>query len=62
MIYCARYICEKAEKNLLPKIILPILEELKRKKFFEFLMKYKNYSQREKDETTKASFDEKQTR
>ena len=59
LITCLVYICEKSEKNLLPKIILPIFEELIDKKFIDFLSKYKDYSQKEKEEIIKASFDEK---
>ena len=60
LISCIVYICEKNEKYLMPKIILPILDELYDKKFLEFLTKYKGYSQREKDEIIKASFDDNQ--
>lgn len=62
LISCLIYICEHNEKNLFPKIIFYIFEELIDKKFFDFLSKYKDYPQKEKEEIIKASFDEKKVK
>ena len=60
LISCLVYICEKSEKNLFPKIILLIFEDLIEKKFIDYLSKYKDYPQNKKEEIIKASFEEKE--
>ena len=60
LISCLVYICEKSEKNLFPKIILSIFEDLVDKKFKDYILKYKDYPQNKKEEIIKATFEEKQ--
>ena len=60
LISCLVYICEESEKNLFPKIILLIFEDLIDKKFLDYLSKYKDYPQNKKEEIIKATFEEKE--